>query len=158
MHKRSYFASQMIDGWPRPKDIERYFLAPPGQRWFFETRNDGAHFILEGAEGTSQLAEGWGGRIDITLMLWGHPEHGVLLSWSKWDGKRNHTFSSKGDLRRLREWVNTTHGDPMPVGLYIPYEMAWKAVKEFLENDGALPKSIAWIANSDLPPNTFPDP
>ena len=39
-----------------------------------------------------------------------------------------------------------------------PRRLAWKAVKEFLENEGALPKSIEWIANSDLPPNTFPEP
>jgi hypothetical protein len=33
-----------------------------------------------------------------------------------------------------------------------------KAVKEFIETGGALPTSIEWIANSDLPENTFPDP
>jgi hypothetical protein len=33
-----------------------------------------------------------------------------------------------------------------------------KAVKEFLETDGELPKSIEWVANADLPRNTFPDP
>jgi hypothetical protein len=33
-----------------------------------------------------------------------------------------------------------------------------EAVKEFIETDGALPKSIEWIANRDLPPNTFPEP
>jgi hypothetical protein len=31
-------------------------------------------------------------------------------------------------------------------------------VKEFMETDGELPKSIAWIANKDLPANTFADP
>jgi hypothetical protein len=45
----------------------------------------------------------------------------------------------------------------MPVGLFISFEQAWRAVKEFLETDGALPKSIAWIANQDLPPDTFSD-
>jgi len=67
-------------------------------------------------------------------------------------------FSSKGDLTKLREWVRTLHNDPMPVGLFIPYADAWRAVKEFIETDGALPKSIEWIANSDLPLGTFPDP
>jgi hypothetical protein len=32
------------------------------------------------------------------------------------------------------------------------------AVKEFIETDGGLPSSIEWIANNDLPPNTFPLP
>jgi hypothetical protein len=27
-----------------------------------------------------------------------------------------------------------------------------------METDGQLPKSIEWVANRDLPPNTFPDP
>jgi hypothetical protein len=67
-------------------------------------------------------------------------------------------FSSKGDLSRIRELVRSFHNTPLPVGLFIPFESAWKAVKEFIETDGALPKSIEWIANSDLPPNTFPDP
>ena len=61
-------------------------------------------------------------------------------------------------MTRLHEFVRTLHDDPMPVGLYIPFAEAWKAVKEFIETDGELPKSIEWIANKDLPPNTFPDP
>jgi hypothetical protein len=67
-------------------------------------------------------------------------------------------FSSKGDLRRLRELVRSTHDTPLPVGLFIPFEQAWKAVKEFIETDGTLPQSIDWIANRDPPPSTFPDP
>ena len=46
----------------------------------------------------------------------------------------------------------------MPIGLYIPFENAWKAVKEYIVTDGELPKSIEWIANQDLPADTFPDP
>jgi hypothetical protein len=50
------------------------------------------------------------------------------------------------------------HGDPLSVGLFVPFPVAWKAVKEFIETDGELPTSIEWIASSDLPPETFPDP
>jgi len=46
----------------------------------------------------------------------------------------------------------------MPIGLYVPFEAAWKAVKEFIETGGAFPQSIEWIANNDLPLNSFPDP
>ncbi len=67
----------------------------PGKRWFFESGNDGARFVVEGLEGTQALAP-YKGRIDAK-------------------------------------------------------------VREFMETDGALPKCIAWIANRDLPPNTFPD-
>ena len=92
------------------------------------------------------------------MSMWGHPELGVLLIYSKWGGGYRATFSSKGDLGRLREWVLSLHDTPLPVGLFIPYEIAWKAVKEFIETDGELPRSVEWIANRDLPPNTFPDP
>ena len=40
----------------------------------------------------------------------------------------------------------------------MPFPNAWKAVKEFIETDGELPKSIEWIASSDLPPEAYPDP
>ena len=113
---------------------------------------------------TSRVVDGSGhlepnkGRIDVDLDMWGHPEHGVLLIYSKWGGGYKETYSSKGDLHRLREWIRSLHRTPLPVGLFIPFDKAWQAVKEFMETDGALPKSIEWIANRDLPPNTFPDP
>ncbi len=156
MKKTAYFASESIDGWPRPRDIERYFLAPPGQEWFYEGNNDTAGFQADGFDGTEHLELGKG-RIIVELSLWGHPEHGVLLIWSRWGGGYKETYSSKGNLERLREWVHTLQGDPLPVGLFVPFPIAWKAVKEFLENEGARPTSIEWIANKDLPPGTFPD-
>jgi hypothetical protein len=137
--------------------LERYFLAPPGQRWFFETENDSACLMAEGVDGTEHL-EADKGRIDVDLDMWGNPEHGVLLIYSKWGGGLKQTYSSKGDFARLRERVRSMHDTVLPVGLFIPFDKAWTAVKEFIETDGKLPKSIEWIANRDLPPNTFPDP
>jgi hypothetical protein len=157
MRKHAYFASRDIKGWPRPQDIAHYFLVPPGRRWFSETGNDTAGFVAEGVDETGHLALGKG-RIDIELDLWGNDKVGVLLIWSKWGGPYKEMYSSKGDLARLRDFVRTVHGDLRPIGLFIPFEAAWRAVKEFLETEGALPKCIEWIANRDLPPNTFPDP
>jgi len=54
--------------------------------------------------------------------------------------------------------VRSLHGTPLSVGLFVPFPVAWKAVKEFIETDGELPTSIEWVANSDLSPETFPDP
>jgi hypothetical protein len=136
--------------------LEPYFLSR-NPRWFSETGNDGAAFDAHGVEGTDHLPLGKG-RIDIRLDLWGKPDLGVLLIWSKWGGGYKDNFTSKGDMSRLRELVRSTHDTPLPVGLFIPFEQAWKAVKEFIETDGALPKSIEWVANRDLPENTFPDP
>ncbi|MGH1419503.1 MAG: Imm1 family immunity protein, partial [Hyphomicrobiaceae bacterium] len=65
---------------------------------------------------------------------------------------------SKGDMTRLKEYVRSTHDDPLPVGLFIPFADAFKAVKEFMETEGQLPKSIDWVRDEDLPPDIFPDP
>jgi len=46
----------------------------------------------------------------------------------------------------------------MSSGLFVPFAIAWKAVRQFMETDGELPDSIAWIAANDLPPGTFPVP
>ncbi len=157
MRKRAYFASRNTEGWPAPAEIERYFLAPPGEEWFYTGRNDSGSFTAEGVDGTDHLSLGQG-RIDIRLALSGNPDHGVLLVWSKKGGGNNQTYTSKGNLARLREFVRTLQDTPLPVGLFVPFDRAWVAVREFLENDGALPKGIEWIADEDLPPNTFPGP
>lgn len=160
MKKSAYFASEWYEkGWPAPKDLEHYFLAPPSERWFgnYPRGNDTAGFFAEGVDGTEHLPEGKG-RKYIDLTLWGNPDLGVLLIHWKRGGGLNETYTSVGDMTRLREIVRARHGTQLPVGLFIPFEEAWKAVKEFIETDGQLPRSIGWIANKDLPPNTFPPP
>jgi hypothetical protein len=67
------------------------------------------------------------------LTIVGNPRHGVLLQYVKAGAGRRDVYYSKGDLKRLREWVETKHGDLMPIGLFIPFEQAWSAVKEFIE-------------------------
>lgn len=157
MRRDIYFDRRFGPGWPPPEELKPYFLAPKGKEWFYAGGNDTAGFTLEGVEGTEHLPEGRG-RIDIRLSMWGNPELGVLLIYSKRGGGHRETYSSKGDLSKLRQWVRTLHDDPMPVGLYIPFAKAWLAVKEFMETEGKLPTSIEWIKNSDLPEGTFPDP
>jgi hypothetical protein len=155
--KRTYFPWDNTPGWPPLEELEPYFLAPPGEEWFFEADSDNAILEGQGADGTEHLPAGKG-RIDIKLEMWGDPEHGVLLIWSKWGGGHELTYTSKGDMTRLREFVFDQHDTPLPVAFFIPFEQAWEAVKEFLQTDGAFPKTIEWVANEDLPPNTFPDP
>jgi len=157
MRKRAYFDMYWGEGWPALDWLEDYFLVPSEQRWSRSAGNDGASLELQGADGTGHLQPNRG-RIDVDLAIWANLELGVLLIYSKWGGGLKLTYSSKGDLRRLREWIRSSHGTPLPVGLFIPFEAAWKAVKEFVETEGELPESIEWIANHDLPPNTFPEP
>lgn len=158
MKKDIYFDRRFGPGWPPLDELEPYFRPPPhGRGWFHKSGNDSARLDLIEVEGSEHLPEGKG-RIDVELSMWGDPEHGVLVIYSKIGGGYNENYSSKGDMSRIREWVRTTHDDPMPVGLYVPFAKAWLAVKEFMETEGRLPTSIEWVKNSDLPEGTFPDP
>lgn len=155
--KRVYFEKYKGDFWPTLKELEPYFLAPKGKEWFNSAGNDTAGLDAYGVDGTENLEEGKG-RIDAELDLVGNPDHGVLLIYHKYGAGTNDWYSSKGDITRLKQWVRTLHDDLRPIGLFIPFAEAWKAVKEFMETEGALPKSIEWINNNDLPDNTFPPP
>jgi hypothetical protein len=154
MRKRAYFDEYWGPGWPDPKSIEHFFIGKQQQPWL--PGNDGAVLTAEGVDGTEHL-ESNRGRMDIRLYITGHPARGVTLCYQKWGGGFHDTYYSKGDLSRVREVVRSMHGTPDLMGLFIPFEQAWLAVKEFIEMDGALPKSIEWIASRDLPPNSFPD-
>jgi hypothetical protein len=155
MRKSTYLGSRRKNGWPSPKELEPYFLGPPERRLAVETGNDNVGIAAEGADGTEDL-DPEEGRIDVDLDIWNHPDLGVVLIYSKWGGGLKQMYSSRGNLSRLHEWVRSKHGTPLPVGLFIPSATAWKAVREFMDTDGELPKSIEWVANRDLPPGTFP--
>jgi hypothetical protein len=157
MKKHSHFDEFRGLGWPAPIQLQRYFLEFPWQDWMSRTNNDCWGLDAEGVEGTGHLEEGKG-RIDIRLTMIGNPDLGVLLFYRKYGGGHRESLYSRGDLRRLQEWVATKDGDLMPIGLFIPFEKAWQAVKEFIERDGALPHSIDWIPDRDIPDYAFPRP
>lgn len=156
MKKITDFDVRWEQGWPETDWLEPFFLAPKGKEWSYKGGNDSWGLSAEGADGTAHLGEDEG-RIDLTLDMYGNPEHGVLLIYQKWGDGNPTSCASKGDLTRLKEWVKTLHGDQMPIGLYIPFAEAWKAVKEFIETDGQLPESIEWVNTIDLPEGTFPE-
>ena len=156
MKKISHFPNRSRTGWPDTTWLAPYFLTRYGRHKAFGEDNDSWGLGLEGIDGTEHLPP-FNGRIDIHLTILGHPDLGVLLCYQRFGAKRG-TFYSKRDLSRLHEWVKTMHGDLMPIGLFIPFETAWSAVKEFMETNGAVPKSITWAAGRDLPPDAFPDP
>jgi immunity protein Imm1 of predicted polymorphic toxin system len=159
MRKQTHFGRLDPDRWPDPSELEPYFLAPKGKEWLYSGGNDQWGLHARGLYETEHLTPQTG-RVDVHLFMVGHPEHGVSFAYAKWDGrtKRKYEYSSKGDLRRLREYVYTMQGTPRSIGLFIPFADAWRAVKEFIETDGELPKSIEWIADGDLPPEAFPRP
>ena len=157
MRKDVYFDNFFGPEWPSIDQLKPYFIALPGKEWFYTGGNDSGSLRLEGVGGTDQFERGKG-RIDIKLAMWGNPKHGVLLIYSKRGGGHREEFASKGDLSRLQEWVRTLHDDPMPIGLYVPFQKAWLAVEEFMQTEGELPARIDWVNMSELPPGTFPDP
>lgn len=144
--------------WPKLEQLKPYFFAPEGARWFNDTRNDSAGICLQGLEGSGELPQGLG-RKDVRLSLWGRPGLGVLVMYQKSGAPGFYdAYTSKGDMSRLKELIRSAHDTPLPVGLFVPFDKAWLAVKEFMETEGQLPTSIEWVRNADLPPNTFPDP
>lgn len=156
--RQIYFNRFFGPGWPSLAELEPYFLPPPGREpWFCAGGNDSGGIGLEGIDGTEHLRPGRGRR-DIRLSMWGNPDLGVLLQYARYGGNEpRQDWFSKGDMSRIREWVRSLHFDPLPVGLFIPFPEAWKAVQEFMATEGQLPKSIDWIKADDLPANTFPD-
>jgi len=158
MNKYINFDSYWGDYWPPAEELKRYFFAPSGQAWFDTGGNDTASIRLEGIEHTAHLRLGFG-RKDIHLLMWGNPDLGVLLQYARiGGGVPRQDWFSKGDLTKLKRWVRSLHDTPLPVGLFIPFPVAWEAVKEFMATEGQLPSSIEWVKSSDLPPGTFPDP
>lgn len=156
MRKLIFFERFEFD-WPNPEELKPFFFAPPGKQWFDYGGNDSALISCQGLEGTEHLQVGRG-RIDADLLMWGNPSLGVMLIYTRLGGDNPIGFTSKGDLARLREYTRTSHGDLRPIGLFIPFEQAWLAVKKFMETEGEFPDNIAWISNKDLPPDIYPDP
>jgi hypothetical protein len=156
MRKRVYFDVFEGPWWPSPAQLEPFFLAPKGHEWSFRGGNDSWDLAAEGLYDTDHLSP-MEGSVNVRLFMVGNPRHGVLLGYSRWDGRVRHKqdYSSCQDLSRLDERVKDLHGSVFPVGLFIPFATAWKAVKEFLETDGELPRSIEWIDVGDLPEDAF---
>ena len=89
------------------------------------------------------------------MTIQGDLKHGILLWYNKSGGRQWVAKYSKGDPTKWRQWVETPQGDQMSAALFIPFETAWKAVKEFIEREAALPQSIEWIDERALPDYAF---
>ena len=157
MRKWAGFDSYWGPGWPAEEWMEPFFLTPAGQASFRERGCDSASLSVQDLYGTG-LPEGDRRRVNVILGIYVNPDLGVFLHYRRTGGGVDETYESKGDVNRLREWVVSTHGTSLPVGLFIPFEEAWEAVKEFMRTEGERPRCIEWIRDTDLPPGTWPDP
>jgi hypothetical protein len=144
--------------WPASSELEPFFLAPKGREWSYLGGNDSWGMDVKGLYGTEGQPEIE--QVNVSLAMIGNPDLGGYPAYSKWDGRirQRYSYVPKGDLSRLGEFLESLHETSLSVGLFIPFALAWRAVKEFMETDGELPRGIEWIAVSDLPPETFPDP
>ncbi|WP_244431975.1 hypothetical protein [Rhodopseudomonas sp. B29] len=141
-----------MDGWPSITELGPLFSAKAWSRW---EGDDEWVLRIEGLYGTDCLPED--SQVRACLIITGTPDFGVMLHYSRWDGRTQRSLDcySKGDMDRIRQWLRTLQEDLRPIGLFIPYAQAWTAVREFMERDGELPSGIEWIGGNELPPNTF---
>ena len=165
MKREIYFADLERDLWPDPRELERYFKEPDVRElernfreggWPIVGGNDNWGLKIDGLDGTQDLPR-QEDRVIVHLIMIGHPRHGVSFVYDRWDGRTKQAiqYTSKGDMRRIREIYRAVQDTPVFVGTFIPFADAYRAVKEFMETDGGLPKSIEWIPTDDLPWETL---
>ena len=150
MRKSCSFHDFDASSWPSPDDLKKYFSA--GGRLWPSHGNDSWALRGERLYGTMILPRS--DAVTVELRMTGSPYHGVTLDFARWHGRirRLHRCFSEGDLGRLWQFMVSLQGDPYSLGLFIPFEQAFEAVKEFIESDGELPTSIRWISGDDFPP------
>jgi hypothetical protein len=157
MKKITSFRGYEGPGWPNQKWLEPFFLTPAGRQEIFGFRNNHWGLRARGVDGTEDLP--FDKEINVSLHIIGKPDIGVLLYYDRLSATDGYTYFSVGDLKMLRTLVEAKPGGTrMPLGLFIPFEQALKVVVEFADTNGALPKCIEWIASTDLPKGSFPEP
>ena len=164
MKREIYFRDLRTNYWPALEAIKPYFLAPDAPQMWGESGNDDWAIGIYGFNGTedglrfARVGSGQKQQEWAELEMWGDPNLGVMLWYQRVGGGPTIYQYSAGDMSRQNQWTRTLQSDLRPVSLYIPYDKAWLAVKEFMETDGQLPKCIQWISSMDVPSNSFPVP
>ena len=156
MRKTAYFHECPYEGWPSPMDIKSFFSP---ERWISAGGNDSRGFKTVGSDGIEGApGDQWPSYVSLTMT--GVPHLGVTLQYDRWmkSTRQRECYNSKGDVTKTLQFVRSLHGDQLSLGLFISFDQAWIAAKEFLESDGGLPPSVAWVASRDLPPGAFPLP
>lgn len=145
MIKDIHFDEFNGSNWPSPAELASFFLAPAGKEWSYKGGNDSWLISVDGLRGTSKLPPRE--RINARMFMTGHPNHGVSLQLNTWDGTRGsgRSYLSKGDVTKIRDIVYSQHGTPLLLGTFLPFPTGWLAVKEFMETEGNLPRSIEWL-------------
>jgi hypothetical protein len=146
-----------INALPNPEDIRHFFFDYSEDKWSVGGLS-GAGFSIGGVEGTEN-EDPLEGQIHVYLSITDDPELGMYLCYRKtgpgYDGEN---YYALGDESRLTEFVESRVGDKLSKGLFVPPEIAWLAVKDFIEQGGARSDKVRWASENDLPEEAFPDP
>ncbi|HET7805327.1 MAG TPA: Imm1 family immunity protein [Pseudolabrys sp.] len=157
--KEASFDDHWGNGWPDITIVDQCLTDPEKLAQLFAKGRDGGCFSIEWIYDEDNSVPQFG-VVGAILYMHMNPDHGIKLQYSGWDrciGERK-TYHSKGDLTKLKQFVRSFHRTPLSIGLFVPFETGRRAVKEFLETDGELPRSVDWILDDDLTPDVFPLP
>ena len=83
-----------------------------------------------------------------TLMIGPNKEHGIYLHYMDTKGKVD--MLSLYDDKKLSEVAETADEIYASIGLFLPLELAWEGIKEFIST-GKLSDKITWITPDDIP-------
>ena len=157
--REAAFGDHWGNGWPDISAVEQGLSDPEKLAKLFAKGRDGGCFSIEWIYDNGDSIPEFG-LVGAILYIHLHPDHGIKLQYSGWDRRTGirETYHSKGDLARLKQFVRSFHRTPLSIGLFVPFEIGRKAVKEFLQTDGKLPQSVDWISDGDLPSEVFPLP
>lgn len=78
----------------------------------------------------------------------GASKYGLFIHFSSYT--TNEDKLSLFDKTKLNELTEVLFGLEVSIGLFLPQELAWKVIKEFLETGKASDK-IEWISIDDMP-------
>lgn len=157
--REAAFDDHWGNGWPDISAVEQGLADPEKLAQLLAKGRDGGCFSIEWIYDKSDSTPQFG-TVGAVLYMHMNTDHGIKLQYSGWDRRTGNreTYHSKGDLMRLKQFVRSFHGTPLSIGLFVPFEKGRKAIKEFLQTDGELPRSVDWISDDDLPSEVFPIP
>ena len=143
--------------WPAADQLEQSFLDPARRNWAFWDGGGGGYISVSGLDGTENEPDG-PNRSNARIAIRAHRKHGATLDHHWWDGKRRVSTShlSLGSTSDMTKLPHLDNRQPFAVGLFIPFELAWLALKDFMVDPIHPSKSVPWINAKDLPPSAIP--
>lgn len=90
------------------------------------------------------------GKKKSTLMIEPNVKHGIYLNYT--DHRTQEEWLSLNDMNNLDEVAETADEIYVSIGLFLPKEIAWIGIKEFLQT-GERSKNIEWTTPDIIPDN-----